>query len=172
MTRPYQYGATYTEASHTITSTYNDVDLASVNISIFDTASKTMVYSADYASTKSITNNYVVPDANKTYKVQFSFVRVTGSAYQDTIYVQSPLFNSIPKNTSDQYTLFIYGVYTVMLMVIALSIGPLSLKFGTVFLVAVTFLGIVLGFLPLSLYTAGIATSAFIALLEVYRRRE
>jgi hypothetical protein len=172
MTRAYQYGATYNDTTHTITSTYTDVNDAYLNISIIDTASKTLINSQIYPSTRSVVQNYVVPDANKSYKVQFDFTRTTGAKYSDTIYLQSSLFNQIPKNTSDQYTLFIYAIYTLVLMVVSLSIGTQSLKYGTVMLVALTFLGITLGFLPLSLYSVGIATSAFIALLEVYRRRE
>jgi hypothetical protein len=172
MSRPFSYASTYNAATKTITTTYNDVNTADVNISIVDVASKTTIYTTGYLGTKSVTNNYVVPDGNKSYKTVINFTRTTGAKYSDTVYLQSPLFNSIPKNTSDQYTLFIYAIYTLLLMVVALSIGSYSLKFGTVFLVALTFLGITLGFLPISLYTVGIATSAFIALLEVYRRRE
>ena len=172
MTRAFQYTSILTNNSKTITTTYTDVNNANVNISIVDVATKVTLYTVGYTGTKSVTNNYVIPDANKSYKTVINFTRTTGVQYSDTIYLQSSIFYAIPKNTSDQYTLFIYAIYTIMLMVVALSIGTQSLKYGTVMLVALTFLGITLGFLPLSLYTVGIATSAFIALLEVYRRRE
>ena len=56
-------------------------------------------------------------------------------------------------------------------MLVALGIGAASLKYGVVILPALTVLGIWMGFLPLSIYTAGLFACGFIAMLEVFRRR-
>ena len=114
----------------------------------------------------------VIVDGKSSYKTVFNFQRTTGAVYADTIYVQSSLFSKVPKNTTDQNTLFIYAAYAIMLMTVSLSVGAGSIKYGVVMIVALTFAGILFGFLPVSLYTAGIATASFIAMLEVFRRHD
>jgi len=172
ITRPYQYASTFNTTNKLVTSTYTDVNAADVNIKVIDVQSKAIISSRDYVGVTTVTDIVAVPYDNRSYKTVFNFTRTTGAQYSDTVYLQSSIFNRILNNTSDQYTLFIYAVYTVMLMTISLGVGMASTKYGVVFLVALTFAGILFGFLPYSLYTVGIATSAFIALLEVYRRHD
>jgi len=172
LTRPYVYASTFNDTDGIITSTYQDVNAATVNIKIYNTKTNTLISDRDYVGVTSVNDVVSTGDATQPYKAVFSFTRTTGAQYQDTIYLQSTLFHRVPTGTSDQNTLFIYAVYTVMLMVISLAVGAASIKFGVVFLVALTFAGIIFGFLPWSLYSVGVATSAFIAMLEVFRRHD
>ena len=172
LTRPYVYASSFNDTDGVITSTYQDVNAANVNIKVYNTVNDTVISDRDYLGVTSVNDVVATGDPEGRFKTVFNFTRTTGARYQDTVYLQSTLFNRIPTGTSDQNTLFIYAVYTVMLMVISLAVGAASIKFGVVFLVALTFAGIIFGFLPWSLYTVGVATSAFIALLEVFRRHD
>jgi hypothetical protein len=172
LTRPYTYTATFDGTTGAVTTTYNDVNNADVNIRIFNTRTNALVSSRDYIGVKTVNDVVATGDPTGTYKAVFNFTRTTGARYLDTVFLQSPYFNKIPQGTTDQYTLFIYAVYTILLMTISLAVGAGSIKYGVVMIVALTFAGIIFGFLPLSLYTAGIATASFIAMLEVFRRHD
>ena len=168
VSRPYNYAASFNDTTNVVTTTYDDVNSAIVNITITNTNTNKVVHLANYTGT-SITDTYTGVGSNQ-YRINLNFTRTTGHTYSDTLYVKSSLYNKVT-HTPAQWVLFEYAAYSVFLMLVALGIGTTSLKYGAVVLPALTVLGIMMGFLPVSIYTVGLFVSAFIAMLEVMRRR-
>jgi len=175
ITRPYDYASTYNTITDSITTTYTDVNIASVvNVTVIDMTLNQVVQESSYTSVTSVTNTCNVGVANKSheFKVNVEFVRTTGHKYTDTIYVRSSSFLQPTTAPTTQWLLFKYAIYSVMLMLVALGIGAASTKWGVVLLPALAVLGVMIGFLPFNIYSGGILVSAFIAMLEVMRRRQ
>jgi hypothetical protein len=174
ITRPYDYGSTYDTTTNNILTTYTDVDIASkVNVTVYDLTTNKIIQATSYTSVTSVSDTCNVGVANKTheFKVNVEFIRTTGHKYTDTIYVRSSSFLQPTTAPTTQWLLFKYAIYSIMLMLISLGIGMSSTKWGAALLPALAVLGIMIGFLPLSLYTGGLLVCSFIAMLEVMRRR-
>jgi hypothetical protein len=175
ITRPYDYVSTYDSNTNTILTTYNDVDIASlVNVTVIDMTINKVVQETSYNSVTSVSDTCNIDVNNKSheFKVNIEFTRTTGHTYTDTIYVRSSSFLQPVTVPTTQWLLFKYAIYSIMLMFVALGIGAASTKWGVVLLPALTVLGIMIGFLPLNIYTGGLLVSAFIAMSEVMRRRQ
>jgi len=173
--RPYRYESTYDDTTNTILTTYNDVDLSDVGITVYDvTFNNEIVRSVNYTSTTYVADSFGVPYSDHEYKVIIDFTRSVSPShtYSDTKYLNAKTFHSPFTNVSDQWKLFIYGLYAVFMMIVSLAIGYASPKIGSVLLLGLTILGVAMGFLPYSIYTGGVIVCGFIAMLEIMRRRE
>jgi PKD repeat protein len=172
--RPYAYDISYDDNTSTIITTYDDVDPVDVNIMIYDmTFNGEVVRDVDYTSVLHVSDSFGVPYSDHEYKVNIDFKRsISNHEYKDTKYVNSKTFHSPIANASDQWRLFVYALYSIVMMIVSLSIGYASPKIGSVLLLGLTLLGISMGFLPFSMYTGGVLVCGFIAMLEVMRRRQ
>jgi hypothetical protein len=169
ISEPYKYSATFNTTTGMITTTYQDVDVApNVNVRIYNQITKANISSIDYPNIKNVYSTYAgLP--NGSYKVVISFTRGTGVSYQDTIYLQGSSLTGV-RAWSQQYQLFANGIAILIIMLVSLGIGRVSAKAGTIFLVGLTAGSVYTGFLPLSLWTAIMGISCFIALISVARR--
>ena len=128
----------------------------------------TIVRNAVYPSSTTLTDLYTANGSHE-YRVNIEFTRTTGTVYKDTIYVKSSIFGKVT-GTPDQWKLFIWGVYFLFLMFVALAVGQTSNKYGVVVLPALVVLGVGMGFLPMSIWLAPLGLSIFIAMTGVFRR--
>jgi PKD repeat protein len=174
LTRPYEYSSLYDDATNTIITSYNDVDIADVGISIVDITFNGMnVHTVNYSSTRGVADVFTVPYPTHEYKVNIQFTRSVNPShiYSDNIYLKTSAFNNVVYNVSDQWKLFIYALYSIIMMIVSLSVGYASPKIGSVLLLGLTILGISMGLLPYNMYMGGVLVCGFIAMLEVMRRR-
>jgi hypothetical protein len=169
ISEPYKYSATFNTTTGMITTVYQDVDVApNVNVRIYDQITKANISSIDYPNTKNVLSTYAgLP--NGSYKVVVSFTRATGVSYADTIYLQGSSLTGV-KAWSQQYQLFANAIAIIIIMLVSLSIGRVSAKAGTVFLVGLTAGAVFTGFLPMNFWTAIMGIACFIALITVARQ--
>ena len=151
ITKPFEYYAHYNATDHKISYYYHDVDLADVNVQIYDNVLKTNVVDIDYMSIYTVDANYTILNTNHSYKVKFDFTRSpTGARYQDTINIQPKAgvggaFADLP----DDYKLFATFIYIfIVLGGFALTVSKTSIKPGMLMLVGLWTLGGYIGIIP------------------------
>lgn len=173
-TRPYLYTSGYNETTRTMSINYQDVNnVIFFNTTWYNLTSGTMVKQSSYSGVSTVTDTLKDNTSGNyynDYKVIIEFTRTTGQKYTDTMYIKSNYYNKIP-GTTDQYVVFKYGVFTLLLMGVSLAIGGQSIKYGAVALIGIAVLGLLIGFLPWSIYTVGVMSATAIALMAVFRRR-
>jgi PKD repeat protein len=173
---PYVYTGNYNEATHMMNIHYQDVNnVLRFNTTWYNMTNGAVVHMYNITTGTDITDSFFDdPNAtpNSTYgnfKVIVEFTRTNGMPYSDTVYVHSLKMTKIP-GTSEQMTIFKYALYTVLIMVIGLGVGSMSVKYGAAMILAMAVLGLLIGFLPWSIYTMGITSAGFIAITVIFRR--